>query len=72
MSAGTFAFNGFDDATGGYVLPDLTVQDVSKMGLGESLDATRTYDLELRRKKTSRSGRRARPQSPSASRLGRS
>lgn len=44
----TLALNGIDGATGGYLLPDLTVEDVAKIAQGDTLDDTFKAELKAR------------------------
>lgn len=46
MPAGHLSLNGVDGATGGYLLPDVTLADVSSAALGEAPDADHLRELE--------------------------
>ena len=48
MDPEPFIFNGIDGATGRYLLPPLTAQDVSKIAQGEKLDAAHLQELMQR------------------------
>ncbi len=46
MGTNKLVFNGIDGATGGYLLPNLTPQDVGKLARGEKLDPQHVKELE--------------------------
>ena len=44
----TLTFNGINGATGDYLLPPMTPQQISRIAQGETLDAELRKDLEVR------------------------
>jgi hypothetical protein len=47
-STETLVFNGVNGATGGYLLPPMTAQDISRIAQGEKLDPQHLKDLQRR------------------------
>src|SRR5512144_3136557 len=48
MAESEFVFNGIDAATGSYLTPALTVEQVAQLAQGETLDADRIDELRAR------------------------
>ncbi|MCU0924426.1 MAG: hypothetical protein MUF16_29815, partial [Burkholderiaceae bacterium] len=48
MSTDSFVFNGVDAATGSYLTPALSVEQVAQLAQGEALDAQRMDELRAR------------------------
>lgn len=47
-SSQPLVFNGINAATGSYLLPEMTIEDVSRLARGETLSAAHAEDLQIR------------------------